>query len=65
MYYIYGMKLRGYAPGCQPMKGLRDWIDATETSKYHSFLLYDRKMTKDERKDYELDLLYLSDKEVL
>ena len=47
------------------MKGLRDWIDATETSKYHSFLLYDRKLTKDERKDYELDLLYLSDKEVL
>ena len=65
MYYIYGMKLRGYAPGCQPMKWLRDWIDAAETSKYHSFFLFYRKLTKDERNDYDLDLLYLSNKEVL
>ena len=58
MNYVYGMRMRCYAPGCQPKKGLLDWRDTTPASGYYSLLLYDRKLSKDEYEDYELDLLY-------
>lgn len=52
--FWYGMRLRGYAPGCQP-KGVvkvieRDW-------KYYSLIAYKRRLTDDEVKDYELDFI--------
>lgn len=54
--YIYGMRLRGFAPGCQPMAGLVEWRD-TDGVKYYSILTYNRELTDAELDDYDLDLL--------
>lgn len=35
--YIYGMRLRGYSPGCQPKEGLVMRLD-DRTGKYHDKL---------------------------
>lgn len=64
-YYIYGMKARPFSIGCQPMEGfitsnafkilkmnLDEWSQG-----YHSTLLYDRKLTKKELYDYELEFV--------
>ena len=57
--YKYGMRLRGFAPMCQPMDGL----DHAENGgfgngrRYHSFLFYRRKLSEPEECDYELDYL--------
>lgn len=55
-YFMYGMRLRGFSPGCQPMEGLVDrWDDPT--GRYHDLILYDRKLSDREQKSYELDFL--------
>lgn len=53
--YKYGMRLRGFAPLCQPMNGLLTAEDGDR--KYHSYLYYERKLTDKEVKDYELDFI--------
>lgn len=54
--YAYGMRLRGFSPMCQPMKGLLD-VDEDKEGRYYNLLLYDRKLTDKELQDYELDYL--------
>ena len=54
--YRYGMRLRGFSPMCQPMNGLLRREDDT-TGKYHDILVYSRKLTEKELRDYELDAL--------
>lgn len=54
--YVYGMRLRGFSPMCQPMEGLIDRVD-DETGKYHDILEYDRPLTDKELKEYELDYI--------
>ena len=54
--YLYGMRLRGFSPGCQPGEGLAERRD-DPTELYHDLLVYDRKLTEDEEKQYELDYL--------
>lgn len=56
MTYLYGMRLRGFSIGCQPMKGLIDRRNDT-SGIYYDLLLYDRKLTDKELNDYELDYL--------
>lgn len=51
--YRYGMRLRGYSPGCQP-KGVTRREDDT-TGRYHDIVVYGRKLSADELRDYELD----------
>lgn len=51
----YGMRLRGFGPGCQPMRGLIDGVEAS--GKYWAMLTYNRKLTPEEIRDYELDEL--------
>lgn len=53
--YVYGMRLRGFSPGCQPMEGLRERRDGG--AKYYDLLVYDRKLTDKEMRDYELDFV--------
>ena len=53
--YKYGMRLRGFAPGCQPKEGFFCYICASE--KYHSIIAYDRKLTDKELRDYEMDFI--------
>lgn len=52
--YRYGMRLRGFSPGCQPMRGLVERVD-DPTGRYHDVLIYDRELTEQEVRDYELD----------
>lgn len=56
MTYTYGMRLRGFSPGCQPMKGFVRRKD-DPSGRYHDLLVYDRKLTEKELTDYELDYL--------
>lgn len=53
--YRYGMRLRGYSPGCQP-KGVLLREDDT-TGRYHDIIVYDRQLSADEIRDYELEEL--------
>lgn len=53
--YRYGMRLRGFSIGCQPMDGL---VMAKDGTKYYSILCYNRKLTDKEIEEYELDPLY-------
>lgn len=69
-YYFYGMRLRGFAPGCQPMDGFKDtlrslvmeeYLEAYKDSlerNYHDILIYDRQLTDTEITEYELDYLF-------
>ena len=56
MQYRYGMRLRGFSPGCQPMNGL-DHVEDDTTGRYYNILVYNRKLTEEEVRDYELDSL--------
>lgn len=54
--YYYGMRLRGFSPGCQPMEGLLrredDW-----TGKYWDILVYDRELNYIQLEHYDLDFI--------
>lgn len=56
MEFKYGMRLRGFSPGCQPMNGFLRREDDT-TGKYHDILVYDRQLTEQEVYAYDLDEL--------
>ena len=53
--FKYGMRLRGFAPFCQPMKGLDHVEDGDK--KYWNYLFYNRKLSDKEVRDYELDFI--------
>ena len=54
--YKYGMRLRGFSIGCQPMDGYIDRED-DRAKKYCDILFYNRPLTSEELKAYELDYL--------
>ncbi len=54
--YKYGMRLRGFSIGCQPMDGLVERQDDT-TGRYYDILVYDRELSDVELEAYELDRL--------
>lgn len=54
--YKYGMRLRGFAPGCQPMIGLVRCEDDT-TGRYYDILIYSRPLNDHEQEGFELDYL--------
>lgn len=54
--YIYGMRLRGFSLGAQPMGGFMERRDDC-TGKYFDILVYNRPLTEREIKQYELDFL--------
>lgn len=56
MLRMYGMRLRGFSPGCQPMNGLMRRED-DHAGNYWDILFYSRELTEQEIKDYELDYL--------
>ena len=53
--YLYGMRLRPSGPSCQPMDGLMRI--APGGGQYHELLIYDRPLTDEELRDYELDYI--------
>ena len=54
--YVYGMRLRGFSPMCQPKEGFVMRRDDT-FGKYYDVLLYNRELTKEELRNYELDFI--------
>lgn len=54
--FKYGMRLRGFSIGCQPLKGFIERQD-DESGKYHDILLYDRPLKDAELEEYELDFI--------
>ena len=58
--YKYGMRLRGFSLGCQPMLGFVERQD-DPTGRYHDILLYDRRLTCTEQYEYELDEIGVED----
>lgn len=54
-YFRYGMRLRGYSPGCQPKGAVLREDDPS--GKYYDIIIYDRRLTEKEVADYELDEL--------
>lgn len=69
-YYFYGMRLREFGPGCQPMNGLKsefisfEMLELFEAHKdslkrhYYDILTYDRQLTDTQIAEYELDYLF-------
>lgn len=54
--FQYGMRLRGFSPGCQPMDGLIERKDDV-LGEYHDVLVYDHALSAQELAEYELDCL--------
>jgi|SRR5690554_5652548 len=54
MTYKYGMRLRGYSMGCQPMNGFIKRHD-DPTKKYYDILEYERELTNEEIETFALD----------
>ena len=54
--YKYGMRLRGFSMGCQPMRNL-DHREDDPTGKYWDILIYKEPLTERETQDYELDYI--------
>ena len=54
--FVYGMRLRGFSIGCQPMDGFVEREDDPD-GRYHDVIVYDRPLTKEEMSDYELDFI--------
>lgn len=46
--YVYGMRLRGFAPLCQPKDG---FVERRDSTTYHDLIVYDRKLTEKEMQD--------------
>ena len=57
--YKYGMRLRGFSIGCQPMKNFWERQDdnGNYDRRYHDILLYTEKLADDDLRNYELDYL--------
>ncbi len=53
-YFFYGMRLRGFSPGCQPMDGLVERRDSIN-DRYYDVIVYNRELSAKECADYELD----------
>lgn len=56
MLFKYGMRLRGFSIGCQPMKGFVERQD-DRSRWYHDILIYNQRLTDKELTDYELDYI--------
>lgn len=54
--YKYGMRLRGFSPGAQPKTGLIERED-DPLGDYWDVLIYDRMLTVEDEKHYDLDYL--------
>lgn len=57
--YKYGMRLRGFSIGCQPMKNFyeRQDDDGSHDRRYHDILVYTEKLGEQDLRNYELDYL--------
>lgn len=60
MMYKYGMRLRPFGIGCQPMDGYVDrepYEGFKYSDKYWDVIVYNRELSEKEMEDYELDFV--------
>lgn len=57
----YGMRLRGFSIGCQPMDGFVARTDDPK-GRYYDILIYDRVLSGAEVMDYELDYIGIEER---
>lgn len=59
--YKYGMRLRGFSIGAQPLSGLKRHEDCPKSGQYsrayHDILVYNRPLEEWEIRNFELDYL--------
>lgn len=57
MKYVYGMRLRGFSPGCQP-SGVIEWEDVDKVATgFWSIITYGRELSVDEVERYDLTFI--------
>ena len=54
--FYYGMRLRGFSPGCQPMDGFVERQDDW-TGKYWDILVYDHMLSDADCDHYDLEFI--------
>ena len=54
--YLYGMRVRGFSNGCQPMEGLIGREEISD-SRFWDTISYSRKLTDEEVKHYSLSYI--------
>lgn len=54
--YVYGMRLRGFSIGCQPMAGFIERRDS-KFNDFYDVIVYSRLLTQDELDDYDLTFI--------
>ncbi len=54
MKFSYGMRLRGFSPGAQPLDGFLERKD-DKTGRYYDILVYNHRLPDKQIRDYELD----------
>lgn len=69
-YWLYGMKERGFGPGCQPKEGLaylatgqRVAVILAGGRKYWDVIAYGKELSSREIVDYELEFIGKTEKE--
>ena len=58
--YLYGMRLRPFSLGCQPMTGLAEWRECKSgqySRSYWNILVYNRPLEEWEVRNFELDFI--------
>ena len=60
--YYYGMRLRGFSLGCQPERGLLG-KSIGPFDDYHDVIAYDRELSEQELKEYEMERINIIDLE--
>ncbi len=56
MRYVYGMRLRGFSPGCQPKENFIERRDDPR-GRYWDLIVYSVPLTHKEQRFYDLDFI--------
>lgn len=54
--FLYGMRLRGFSIGCQPMEGFLKRMDDA-SGRYWDVIAYSHPLTDSEIENYDLDYI--------
>lgn len=56
MLFYYGMRQRGFSPGCQPVDGFVERTD-DYSGRYYDIIVYSKKLLHRDEKYYDLEFL--------
>ena len=55
--HVYGMRLRGFSPGAQPLDGLVGTEEDPVPDGYWNILIYNRRLERKDAESFDLDYL--------